>query len=68
MLLVSMGYPRHIFTQHFHGLPQIYDRKFRFPKKNIHFHGHFFVPLLGSMFPGVYRLLIYVAGHVVYEQ
>ena len=59
-----MGQTRHtcIFTCHVHVLLQIDDCKFCLKKISIHFCCHYFVSLLGSMFPGLYRPLIYMCS------
>ena len=49
----ACGLHRHIVTQHFHGLPHIYDRKFHSLKNNNISMAISFVPLLSCMFSGV---------------
>ena len=59
--MAPTGHARHIFTWHFHGLPQIFGSQiWRMEKTPDISVAVFFVLLLGSMFSDFYRPLIYM--------
>ena len=65
--VVSMGCPRHIFTWHFHGLPQICGSSdWHNEKKKGISMAICFVPLFVSIFSGLYRPLIYICAIYVW--